>query len=124
PGYRMNGLRFAEAIPEIGVEVPDVPAIRNVKHFTLAAWTFQDKDDGLHHSIISREITGGAGKEVYNLTFDGPYLVLYVYPEIPNKTLAVKALVPELAGKWHHVAGTYDGVALRIYLDGEDAGHL
>ncbi|MEU0877168.1 glycoside hydrolase family 2 TIM barrel-domain containing protein [Lentzea sp. NPDC005914] len=38
---------------------------------------------------------------------------------------AVQAKVPaDFYGKWHRVSGTYDGVAVRLYIDGAEVGTL
>jgi hypothetical protein len=117
---RGGGLRFPLATPNVGVEVIAVPAIVAIRRFTLAAWTMRDTLDGNRRmSVVSREISGGAGKETYSLTFDGPNLVLYMYPERPNNTLAITAPVPTPTGRWVHVAATYDGSAMKLYRDGD-----
>jgi hypothetical protein len=119
---RGGGLRFPRGLTAgIRVGQPDAvpPKIQALTRFTLAAWTFRATGNtGLHQSIVSRQLDGNT--EIFNLTFDNQFLKLYVYPERPDDTLLASGVLTSGAagGVWVHVAATYDGAYLRVYVDG------
>jgi hypothetical protein len=112
-----SALAFSRTRAGCGVRVDPSASVRGVRQFTIAAWTFRAALEGNHTSIVSRQI-GDTSNEVYNLSFDGAELVLYVYPERPDDTLEVRTTISNGTGRWVHVAASYDGTALRLYVDG------
>jgi hypothetical protein len=122
---RGGGLRFDRA-PGDGVRVGEVnavpPKIQTLAHFTIAAWTFRVAGNtGLHQSIMSRQLIGNT--EVFNLTFDNEFVKFYIYPQLAGATMQATAELTtgRAGGDWIHVAATYDGAFMRLYLDGVEA---
>jgi hypothetical protein len=102
-----------------GVRVPASASIDAILHFTIAAWVYRTRDVPLHTCVLSRQL-GTTTNELYNLTFDKGELVLYVPP---NSAAGMTAHVltsgrSTRLADWMHVAATYDGAELRLYLDG------
>jgi hypothetical protein len=123
---RGGGLRFDRG-PGDGVRVGEVNAvpskIQTLTEFTIAAWTFRAVGStGYHQTIISRQLTGNT--EVFSLAFDNQFLKFYIYPQIAGDTLMASAELTtgRAGGDWVHVAATYDGSQMRVYLDGVPAG--
>ncbi|MFN7975122.1 MAG: LamG-like jellyroll fold domain-containing protein [Acidobacteriota bacterium] len=105
------------------VQVPDVPAL-NPSRITLAAWVNTDdpvspqaivaKDDGsaceYDLSIAGRSISFAIGGSILVATpmagFSRSMFELQPFPD---------AMFPDT---WYHIAATYDGATMRIYVDG------
>jgi hypothetical protein len=58
---------------------------------------------------------GGSGGLSFYIRHEDP--VLHPYIESPDAGTSV------WDGKWHHVAGTYDGKTVRLYVDGHQIGN-
>jgi hypothetical protein len=122
---RGGGLRFDRGQGD-GVRVGEVnavlPKIQTLTQFTIAAWTFRALGStGFHQSILSQQLMGNT--EVFNLTFDNEFVKFYIYPQMAGVTVeAVAELTTGRAGgDWVHVAATYNGAFMRVYLDGVEA---
>ncbi len=62
------------------------------------------------------------GSEQYGLHQpDEETLAFFVYNPDEDAAVTATASVPDdWTGSWHHLAGTYDGSTLRLYIDGEE----
>ena len=102
----------------VGVVVNDYPALNPTSAITVEAWinasaweasywqgSIVSKDDwaGANHGYVLR--CGNNGCLSFCVAVGG------AFPE------AISGPVMSLNG-WHHVAGTYDGTAVRVYVDG------
>jgi hypothetical protein len=98
------------------VEVPDAPALDIVSAITLESWvkfdivttnhpTFISKDPINTAYLLWKSDDGGNVGWAFRLFLAGVQRSLY------------SNVVP-VAGRWYHVAGTYDGSAMRLYVDG------
>ncbi|MEF8900098.1 MAG: LamG-like jellyroll fold domain-containing protein [Halovenus sp.] len=97
----------------IWVDVPDDPSL-GVENVTIAAWVNPDS------SSDPRYVFDGRGHE-YLLDLRGadrrrPQLFLFVGGDF-YRCIAPPGSVPDSG--WYHVAGTYDGSEMRVYVDGE-----
>jgi beta-galactosidase len=79
---------------------------------TLSAWVkTNDAGDGQHNPYLAKgdtsyAIKGHANNSVEFFIYDGDWFVAqWPYDSSFN-------------GVWHHVAGTYDGIQLKLYIDG------
>jgi hypothetical protein len=90
--------------------------------FTLAAWInpaagMQDPQQG---GIISK-VGGGGGNNGYQLAITNnnqTILCLFNSPGETWGTTSLAAAAPVPVGQWSHLACTYDGDSIRIYLNG------
>lgn len=115
------------------VIIPDSASLDNLaKGFTIMAWVYDsDQDDAAddNRNIMSKGDQGGTAwnsfvfqinddKKITLYIGDGPGGPFGIYTAIVGAT-------PVPFQKWTHVAGTYDGNQIRIYIDGkEDAAPL
>lgn len=100
-----------------GIEVRLADPVLNIQQFTFSAWIKHIRDDGAHHTIVSRQL-GDTSREVYSFGFDGPLLFLYVAPPTPNDTIELKVPVAAV-DVWVHVAATYDRTTIRLFANGK-----
>jgi len=79
---------------------------------TLSAWVnTDDSADGQHHSYVTK------GDHAYSIQQGwNNYIEFFIYD---SGWYAANFLVDSsFNGVWHHLAGTYDGSQVKIYLDG------
>ncbi|WP_053219974.1 glycoside hydrolase family 2 TIM barrel-domain containing protein [Virgibacillus senegalensis] len=97
------------------VTVPDESKLDITgNQLTLEAWV-KPEETSTHSPFIAK------GDSQYALKQNGNQLEFFVYNRnLSNPWVTVSAPVPEnWEGKWHHVAGVYDGQTLKIYADGD-----
>jgi hypothetical protein len=101
------------------VEVPDNASLdANLgDSFTVEAWIRTREDDD---NMIFAKHSGGSFGSYYFATLSGGELCLTVITHAGRKNHIVSYVYND--GRWHHVAGVYDGSGLRIYVDGVQIG--
>jgi hypothetical protein len=107
-GYKQGGLAFTPTKIPV-VVVPDAPSLNPTTGITLAAWI--NSADWLGNR---RFIQKGNTDNQYRLQEDAG-LIRFHLVGVTNGSIF--ALLPP-TGEFHHVAGTYDGAFIRIYVDG------
>jgi len=103
------------------VEVLNAPKLSPVSAMTLECWVKTD-EAGQTNNWIANRVFGGSTSKGYRLG------VLEGHPcfEIPQSDWShhLKASDPLPLGRWVHLAGTFDGQVMRIYVDGELQGSM
>ncbi len=93
---------------------------------TLLAWIKQSGDPGVLHYIAGRgDDAGNCGGSSYALYtgYNGnPGLHFYIRSGNQNILTDVPSTASVFDGNWHLIAGTYDGSAIRLYVDGTQIG--
>jgi len=127
-GALLNGASFAAG--EVGqafslnggghVRIPDAPNLRFTTAMTVEAWV-NPANTANNQQIVSKwDAVGGIDQRSYGLAIysDGrAYIgVTSDGSASGNVTLFGTNTVP--ANQWTHIAGTYDGATLKIYLNG------
>ncbi len=92
------------------VQVPDSPSLNPTNQLSLTAWLFDPQPTG--GMVISKGIHG----DQYYIRTVGSNIRFSI-----NGVDQIERPFTATLG-WHHVAGTYDGAALRIYYDGVQLG--
>jgi hypothetical protein len=114
--FDFDGINDYVAAPATGIE--------KLQHLTIEAWV---KLNSLPDRIMRFMTLGPPGLERavirYGALSPSGYGQLHFYMRIGEKTtdfthLAVDGVLQ--SEKWHHVAGTYDGRYMRLYLDGAE----
>ena len=123
---RGGGLRFPNGINtgvgiRVGAQGAVPPVISGLRQFTIAAWTNRADNLGVHQSLMSRQYLDADSREVFNLAVDGADAILYVLTNPPERTWDARATMAPadaMLSKWVHVAATYDGRDLLVYVNG------
>lgn len=140
-GYLMNGTSFSPGIvdqafkfePEgwaasnaDNIFIPVTASIDDLQDLTIEAWVRLDAEGGLS-AKIERFVTlapGGIEKAVLRHGGGG---TLHFYMRIGDESTPFSSVSKDnalQAGVFQHVAGTYDGSTMRLYLDGLEVASL
>jgi hypothetical protein len=133
-GALVNGATFApgfvgQAFSLDGVndfiEIPDAPNLNFSSAITIQAWINPRSLPTRYPAIVKKSgLSGGSSDTTgYSLEFrDGaPQVVLWVYLK-DQWFSSPPATVPVGTDTWSHVAATYDGTSIRMYLNGTEIG--
>jgi len=93
---------------------------------TLAAWVFVDAweaDGGADRSVMEKRNRGEPNASCYYLRLLDGQVGFFVWTDRGQQAVDSDSDVIELGG-WYHIAGTYDGVEGRVYIDGEPVGDV
>ena len=94
------------------IEVPDSDSLDVTGGITIGAWINIAEPLGggfpQHYVVDSRDGQGGG----YGINVDTNTMQFWVGGNYPTFPVNIQA------GKWHHIAGTYDGDFMNLYIEG------
>jgi hypothetical protein len=119
PGLSGGALRFGG---NSLVRLPDDASELKLKTFTIEAVVRAPSSPGNYRYLVSRGSYGceSGSYGLYTGAVGG--IAIYVFDGSRYVVSAVARPSDVWDGGWHHVAGTFDGRALRIYVDGRPVG--
>ncbi|MDR1381804.1 MAG: hypothetical protein LBJ47_10060 [Tannerella sp.] len=125
PGITGNAVEFSSKdAKDMSIEIPHDVLPAGLSELTFSAWIAPEMP-GKHAAIICKEDVGmyGDNRLLLAIRDNGKFLALGI--NCGGNYAECDALVSprELCdGNWHLVAGTFDGVMMRVYLDGKETG--
>ena len=97
------------------------PSFSPTQALTIACWVKTDAAGQKHVWFVNR-IFGGSTSSGFRLGLQDGKPCFGVPVTSFSHHLTGKALLP--VGRWTHLAGTFDGAVMRLYMDGEEQGSL
>ena len=118
PGKFGNALQFSGAANSL-VTIPSTPLLQFSSAFTLSAWINPSNQTTAESAVIAKEISGDLPYVLYATGSGGlgPNAFTLIGGVYTNA-----AASPIPVGTWTHVAATYNGSALSVYVNGVLAG--
>jgi hypothetical protein len=104
------------------VLVPDSPSLRFTNAMTIEAW-INPRTSGSYHEIISKWF-GVANQLSYTATIEPPGTAYFLVSSDGKTTtsnvnyIVLRSVNTVPLNQWTHFAVTYDGVSIKIYLNG------
>jgi N-acyl-D-amino-acid deacylase len=122
-GVLVNDVTFApgesgeafDITPGSYVEIPDAPNLDPTNAITIEAWINRTEEVGPYDPIVKK---AGPTNGSYSLEFSGNQLCFWVFTGSWQGCCA--GAVP--FNQWCHVAGTYDGSTVSVYINGTLVG--
>jgi hypothetical protein len=116
-GFAAGKVGQAFSFTNGGIFVMDNPSLRFSDAMTIEGWVNSASFVRTRETIFAKFDGATGTNSSYYLGINNQSLFLQVTPDGRNLiTLSTTALVP--SGQWSHVAATYDGSALRLYING------
>lgn len=118
--------KFSKALSFNGtsnyVEVPNVPDLNPKKAMSMGCWVYIKGNIGQHRDIISKD--GESSERQYLLTSsDINKFRAHIWTSDGLAHYFDGKISVELE-TWYHVAQTYDGSVLRLYVNGQEDGSI
>jgi CubicO group peptidase (beta-lactamase class C family) len=122
-GTLINGVAFAsgesgeafDISPGSYVAIADAPELNPINAITIEAWIYRRAEVGVNDPIVKK---AGPTDGPYSLEFSGKQLCFLVFSGTWQGCCA--GSVP--FNQWCHVAGTYDGSTISVYVNGALVG--
>jgi hypothetical protein len=104
------------------VRIPDAPEL-SPQRLTVSAWIRKDGPAQRFEYFVAKgaDVCLSASWGLY--TTENSLLSFYVYQGEGPFVRAPEAPAEVFDGRWHHVAGTYDGSMVRLFVDGRQIGN-
>jgi hypothetical protein len=121
PGRSASALRFGGRDGQ--VKVTDAPSLEPTGAVTVSAWVEHAGSPGAYRYIVAKGATGCVAAS-YGL-YTGPNGGLQFYVSQGSGTTYTRSADAGSGvwnGQWHLVVGTFDGSALRVFVDGTEVG--
>jgi hypothetical protein len=121
----IKGFLFGSALHFDGgdfVRIPQSPALQP-KNLTVSAWVRATEWPGKFKYIVGKGADDCVGGSYALYTGDYGGLRFYVTDQ-SGVTRVTPTVYPDTIwnGKWHHVAGTFDGTTTKLFVDGKLIG--
>lgn len=118
PAKVAQGFRAADGY----IRVPNAAVLRPATSLSLEGWIRASGSPGSYRYIVSKSLNGTSQEGSYAL-YTGASGGLFFYVTVGGTVvLSPGAGTGIYDGNFHHIAGTYDGSVVRLYVDGVQVG--
>lgn len=116
-GAEGDGMQF-DGVDDV-VTVPDAPHLSTPDALTVSCWILLDAMPLEHRAVLAKPL-GGEEFNTFELYFFGSTTNRLRFGMAVDPTATDNAIIddPLPIGEWFHVAGTWDGQDMAIWLDG------
>ncbi|SJZ53391.1 choice-of-anchor A domain-containing protein [Sediminibacterium ginsengisoli] len=98
------------------VTIPNKPALNPSTAITIEAWIYPTNGSSSVQNVICKSSVDENSGYIFPRTDDG-WMSYSFYLKINDEWQILSAPFPSLF-QWHHVAATYDGSMMKLYIDG------
>lgn len=99
------------------VTIPNSSSLNISTYITMEAWVYATKNSGIQNVVSKSACSGGTNNGyIFPRTDDG-WVNFCMYLVTGGGWKVVSYAFPSL-NAWHHLAATYDGANIRLYLNG------
>jgi PKD repeat protein len=116
-----NALQFNGTSNYVNFGIKDT--LKPAAELTIEAW-FNAEKQQWRAAILSNAFQTQLIQSGYGLTLDGSSGVYFGLTTLSGGMLWLQAANCVTLNRWHHIAGTYDGATMRLYVDGVLKGSL
>jgi len=102
------------------VSIPDSPSLRPGR-LTLSAWYRNETVPSAYEYIVAKGGDACKASSFALYTTTSRELAFYVY-DGDSWVRSPQSGQSLFDGRWHHIAGTYDGTTVRLFVDGREIG--
>ena len=118
-GYSESALRFSDTGDSVKFADSDsFDSLKFVDEITVEAWIKPDKPTQ-QACFVAKDDNNGAHDYSLGINAEGE---LSFAATVDGKLEEVTSSFAMLAGTWYHIAGTFDGSAVRIFVNGNEDG--